>query len=83
MLNKKKIDQPDSITLKRISKSDQAAEIISIIQKTTVQESENENILNECNPPYERNMLLLIKIRKLGRWLIGNRMNDLKNDALR
>ena len=83
MLNMKKIDQPDPTTLKRISKSDQAAEIMSVIQKTTVQESENGNILNECNPPYERNMLLLIKIRKLGRWLIGNRMNDLKNDALR
>ena len=83
MLNMKKIDQPDTNTLKRISKSDQGAEIISIIQKTTVQESENGKILNECNPPYERNMLLLIKIRKLGRWLIGNRMNDLKNDALR
>lgn len=34
------------------------------------------------DPPYERNNLLLIKIRKLDRWLIGAKMHNLKNEAV-
>ena len=55
----------------------------TIIQAYQSIKYDDDSLLNTSSPPYERNMLLLIKIRKLGRWLIGNRMNVLKNDAIR